>query len=519
MDGQRFDALTKAFARAPRRDLLKALAGIAVGSIVGVRGELGATAKDKPLCGPGDHNKRCGECGNCERQPDGDVVCVPLGFHCFDASTSDDNCPTCDPKTFKCRPGKKCGPCEECVMTRLQDPGESCAYSPQGRKGQCDPERNPCDPATGKCRCHKDLIFCDGQCVDSKTDRANCKRCGNKCGRCQNCKDGACVGCDDSCERCDEALGHCVSTCPGRCESCIDGRCRTDKAKCVACVPFGGGGVGAVAAVRAAPADVPECGPCEDCDLDQGCKPKACGACQECDQATGACVPKQCAPCEACQGGECVAVDCGDPCLECVDNACVPKACGDCEECVDGDCQAVDCGDPCLECRNNACAPIECPPGKHCSDGDCVCDLASCDTSKGQTPDPESCECICTNGEPACVIVLSGVRFSDCCPTTWVCSGGQCVCPEGQYPCGALPLPEEEQIPLGRSSQCASPEACCLAQDWPPIICSSPENGVRCCDARIHSGCTAEGLCQEICPGQIPCELLGLGEGCCIAAI
>jgi hypothetical protein len=469
MDGQRFDRFARTVAHGvTRRHVIGLLGGGFAAALLG-RGE--AAAK---------HCTTDADCaGNGKK-----TVCDSLNLRCVKPTVCDasEEVPDCG----SCAEAK----CDVASGEWYCATGKACTNGCFGNPITC-----ACDtPSEGMAYCHLTDTCIRPHCrKDQFFDLYGCK-----C-------------------RCPDGTTNCGDRCCGPCQDCVHGQCKKSKTKCQSCRPAGGGGVGAVAAVRAALADVPECGPCEECDPDQGCKPKTCGACEECDQATGACVPKQCPSCEACQGGECVAVDCGDPCLECVNNSCRQKACGDCQECVAGDCRAIDCGDPCLECRNNACAPIECPTGKHCSGGQCVCDPASCDAGQGQTPDPDTCECICPNEEPACVIVISGVRFSECCPTTWVCSGGQCVCPEGQRQCSHwLPLPEEEQRPTeGRTGQCATDEACCLAHEGEPFVCPSPE-GVHCCDARFDSGCSAEGLCQEICPGQIPCALLGLGEGCCI---
>ena len=45
----------------------------------------------------------------------------------------------------------------------------------------------------GACVCPGQLKACNGACVDTKTDPANCGTCGNVCGSDQACSNGTCV--------------------------------------------------------------------------------------------------------------------------------------------------------------------------------------------------------------------------------------------------------------------------------------------------------------------------------------
>jgi hypothetical protein len=338
-------------------------------------------------------------------------------------------------------------------------------------------------------RCNNDTVCCsqgqwctaEGCCPQARVCHEEGTTTNHCCAPCTECKGGKCQPCD-------------------LCDDCINGKCKKNDKKCRSCRPRGGGGGTGAAAVRALPAAAAvECGPCEECDPDQGCKPKACGACEVCNPTTSACVPKQCPACEACQGGACVAVDCGDPCLECVDNACVPKACGDCEECVGGACQAIDCGSPCLECSNNACPPKECDA------------CAPCDPATGACT-PIDC------GDP-CLVCKDGACRPTC-ETGQTCCEGDCVDTNSDpNNCGACDNACTDPLApdcLDGACGCGSNTSCNYGgQSW---CCTDVlPNGNCCCTGRITWPSTGQEVCNPCGIGTTFCycnDGIG-GWGCC----
>lgn len=260
--------------------------------------------------------------------------------------------------------------------------------------------------------CTGGLTDCDGRCVDTHSDRANCGECEQACGSTQYCETGSCVECGaprklcqgscvgvtsdaDNCgecgNRCDTAAGltcmagSCVCApgllrCKGQCVNTL-----TDKGNCGGCGQACASDTVCVAGT---------CKPATECKApeticDQACVDLTkdgdnCSACgKRCDAAKGfACASGSC----GCFAGatECQGI--------CVNNSTNPHHCGACGQ----SCQANE------ACVAGACKPTDaCPPPKQVCAGACV-DLNESDDHCG-----------------ACNI--------HCSPPLTVCYQGECV--------------------------------------------------------------------------------------------
>jgi hypothetical protein len=184
MDPSRFDRLVKALAvRRPRRVALRLLA---------VLGLSLADVEESWAAKSGRCKPRCGECAHCRRG-----------------------------KCRKTKHGKK-----------------------RCRRGRCQPLRfgTPC--TTGICQngscfaappslCPDGLTFCNGSCINTRTNDANCGGCGTVCPADRTCCDGVCRQLSTHEGNC----GVCGRACAAR-ETCCNGTCRnltTDEANCGVC--------------------------------------------------------------------------------------------------------------------------------------------------------------------------------------------------------------------------------------------------------------------------------------------
>lgn len=208
MDAQRFDDLTRFFARrTSRRAVLRGVAGgAATGLMVGVgaRPAAAQTVCDAGLTDCGGvcvdlltDMANCGACGAlCESGLVG-VACIagvcvrtscpaaltscgdnpnlPYEQHCFDLSTDPANCGAC---------GNVCasGACSGGVCAPAE--GEGCA------EGQAD---------------------CGGVCIDTCCDNNNCGACGNVCGDGLTCFEGVCDCPSGDCGEPDDTTGGTVT--------------------------------------------------------------------------------------------------------------------------------------------------------------------------------------------------------------------------------------------------------------------------------------------------------------------
>jgi hypothetical protein len=265
-------------------------------------------AADVPYCNEG-------VCGTCE-----DAGLTNCGGVCIDTNADDANCGGCD---IACDAGSTCsagvcitGDCDlDCGVGLIccnSEWGEEC-FDPNNDGANCGgcgtmcPELHYC--ASGLCECGWgdggviepgggadgrgdgcQPMECDGVCLDTCYDAANCGDCGAACAAGETCDWGTCMACADlgltdcggECAELDWSDAHC-GDCATSCaagEACVSG----------ACVP--GDGAGCLA----------------DCDASDGLV--CCAGSDECIELRwdflncGAC-GNACADGEFCDNGEC----------------------------------------------------------------------------------------------------------------------------------------------------------------------------------------------------------------------
>jgi hypothetical protein len=165
-----------------------------------------------------------------------------------------------------------------------------------------------CDSGMCDFKCNSDRTQCSGACVDTRSDKNNCGRCGNACSGAQSCDRGACE-CPAGTHDCN---GRCVSntdvaTCGDRCSPCPAPTAGSGQATCT----FG------QCDFTCNPSTPQKCGnQCVNIYTD----PKHCGGC---DAAP-------CANQHICENGKCT---CGAGKLDCVyecQDAFDVKSCGTC---------------------------------------------------------------------------------------------------------------------------------------------------------------------------------------------
>jgi hypothetical protein len=165
----------------------------------------GGCPEGQVVCGDG-----CALAGACDDCPEGQEKCEG---ECVAAGTceQDVGCPT----------GQ--APCDEGCA-----PADTCACDLR-----CDTELEACEDSV--CVCRAGLTRCDGACVDTRADAANCDGCGKACGVGTVCADGACVAsCGADQQVCGGACvdvksdslhcGDCGKLCPAD-ELCLSGNC------------------------------------------------------------------------------------------------------------------------------------------------------------------------------------------------------------------------------------------------------------------------------------------------------
>lgn len=311
------------------------------------------------------------------------------------------------------------------------------ATSPSGPSGPSGPTsetgQTAATPTVPLCAEHESE--CNGACVDTSSDAANCGLCGHACATGEECVGSVCqLGQSASCTV--QGLTDCNGT-------CVD--LTTDANNCGAC--------GTV------------CASGEEC-IDSACSTMASPPATTCDQGltdcNGVCVDlttdtSNCGACgvacatgESCSGGACAATtdcaaqgltDCNGVCVDIMTDAANCGACGAVcgtgEECGGGfcspaeqsqtaDCSAqglTDCGGTCIDIANdpNNCGGcgLVCPQGASCSAGVCIsvqAPVTDC-ASQGLT----DCGGVCVD------ITTDSVNCGGCgivCATQ--CSGGVC---------------------------------------------------------------------------------------------
>jgi len=275
MDGERFDALTRALAeRSSRRSVVRALAGVALGAAAGLLGR-GAAADDDDdddddRHGPGRScrkNKDCVAGARCQAGADSRKVCtctggripckgrcLPPGRCCNDADCPDDGDPcttsACGKKnTCRSKPagdGTPCAADDLCGVDYVCTAGACVTRDPHcpNAINACFQELESCDPATGDCtwkqtcdECFtnpaqppppagQEVLCCpeDRICRSLSGDRNEDQCCYDD----EDCVNGACCN----------KLQHCEDICCNF--TCCNGACCAEGLECLFDEPNGG---------------------------------------------------------------------------------------------------------------------------------------------------------------------------------------------------------------------------------------------------------------------------------------
>jgi len=239
MDGQRFDAMTRALAAAANRRNLFKSAAIAIGAVT-TFGRKSAFAAAAPYCGV-----TCVDSGeNCDGATDGCYTCCdPL---CVDMTTDPNNCGNC---------GVICagGPYAVCVdgVCNIVCPDGWTACADGSYCGDLGHDPQNCISCGNVCPSGQTCCGVGG-CIDLTIDLHSCGACGTDCGignRCcastcidptadlGNCGDcGVVCAADQICKR-----GACAARCPAGqlfCDpDCVDSQ--NDGANCGGCAQSG----------------------------------------------------------------------------------------------------------------------------------------------------------------------------------------------------------------------------------------------------------------------------------------
>lgn len=206
MDPNTFDEFTKAIAtKTSRRNALKGIATVAVGSVLGLFGSGEAFAKKKKCTPNGGSCSKNGTCcssfcnnGTCAPKPKG---CPTGQVHCGSV---------CCPSGQNCVNGKCAGPCPSsqvfCSGICCQ-PGQGCCG------GTCTPlNANPNCGACGNV-CGAGRTCCNGTCADLQSDNNNCGMCGHVCQGGSSCDNSACTCNPDTPQDCGAVCCHNAACC------------------------------------------------------------------------------------------------------------------------------------------------------------------------------------------------------------------------------------------------------------------------------------------------------------------
>jgi len=189
----------------------------------------------------------CGECGNkceaneaciagtCTAECPSEIQLV-CDQKCTDIKISADNCGTCG---NKCESNQYCedGICDDVcqvegetvcnhLCTNLNkdknncgECGNKCTTNEICQDGECGcPASDPyCNVPKPTCDAKETL--CGITCVDTKTDKFNCGKCGNDCGEEGNCVNGSCVDCTGK-TTCEDGICYDTQNDPNNCGGC-----------------------------------------------------------------------------------------------------------------------------------------------------------------------------------------------------------------------------------------------------------------------------------------------------------
>ena len=351
---------------------------------------------------------------------------------------------TAKKKKKKCKP--KCPVCKTCVKGKCkpQPNGTACGADQACRNGECLPTSCP-----GR------LVRCNGACVDTTSDDANCGACGNTCpagssccggGCCEGCCDGSiCKGGlnDNACGAGGTACATCAAgqachggscTCDGvSCDGCCDGstcrpgdtiaNCGINGGVCAACTgtgrSCGGGGQAGVCG----------CTPQSDAETCAG----KCGTVRNnCGQDVNC--TALCAGC--CDGGTCRT---GDATQSCGKNGAACAACTNCTSCNNGICTAG-CS-ACETCTANICEPVadgtDCGTNGGCDDGRCLRRYNFCANTGGCSAN----YAVAIGGAGLNLCMASGRPTAGLCATTSDCPTGYFCAAYGADPICAQGCP------------------------------------------------------------------------------
>ncbi|MGH2559703.1 MAG: hypothetical protein ACRDJH_11605 [Thermomicrobiales bacterium] len=454
-------------------------------------------------------------CGGCDIACEAGPTIACCDGACVDTNADKEHCGAC---------GVFCGDslfdlCCDGVCTNAFGNEEHCGAC----DNQCDTASGQvcrgsrcCSATTGPCQVNDDCcnffdlgdalvgdLCCDGVCVDSQRDEANCGACDVQCdtGAGERCAGGgttpgtcclntgvACVSDDDCCSPdlcCD---GVCTNTTfnTQHCEACnnvcvgeqvcrFEGCCIPDGEDCVTDADCCSGNrcCGGVCSLDQLGGQGDACEVDAECCGDLFCDGVCCG-----DTGVACQTDADCCFGQPCCGGRCV-----DPerdlehCGVC-DNACLAG-----QECDEGDC----CGAPGSACLGDG----DCCDGDRCCDGFCRTvfnDEEFCgDCETACAPEQQCSAGACCAEEGA-----SCATDDDCCFSTVRCCGGVCTetfnSPED---CGACDI----QCDTGVGEICQGGN-CCLAVNE---ACQSDDD---CCGSNL---CCA-GVCTNVTFNEQHCE-------------
>ncbi len=401
---------------------------------------------------------------------------------CVDTATDDANCGGCG---RPCAAGTRCA-AGTCLRADCQ--GQVCDELSVCVADQCVqraclgvvcPGGQRCN--LGACECPPGRSLCNGQCVDTALDDANCGGCGKACSTAESCAAGTCLPDDCSTATCD-GLSVCVGTaCVER--ACVGKGCATG----LLC----SGGVCACPAPRSA------CGSgCADTQTDSancGSCGRACAANEAC--AAGACFPRDCSGGQVC-----------DPlsvCFRsaCTETACVGVACPTGLECRGGACFCqpgrADCSGQCADLQTSTAHCGAC--GRACTTGQ-TCTAGACANNACAVAGQRSCGGTCTDTtiDPA-----NCGQCGDACGGGRVCVGSQCQCPQGRVSCGGSCVDTtNDTLHCGSCSQTCINGTCSNSQ------CTCPGTLIRCNGVCVDVTQNANncGSCGRVCAAGSNCS-------------
>jgi hypothetical protein len=420
--------------------------------------------------------------------PAGTIVC---NNDCINPNTDKNNCggcsaPGCNPQGVQCASNEACVD-KKCVI--------ACP------SGQCRDSATTCKATTTD----GTVTSCNGACINTKTDEANCGACGNVCSGNQACFNGACKPACPSGQCFNSATNTCVSPSQsGTCGTCVtqeDGSSTFSGTSCT------GGQT------------------CQTTDT-AGTFACACpsGTCLQ----NGQCVsPDQTATCGTCNGGTFSGTSCtgGQTCQPTNQpdtNACACPP-GQCTDAVSQSCVSPTSTNTCGTCNGQTFVPSptgqQCGTGQTCPSGQCI--QTSCTSGATLCGSGATAYCAFTSSDPQ----NCGTCGKQCNPATEVCSNGQCVT---QVSCGPNTCQSGNACVVEGGSNCGSGTTCTTCQGTTPVCNTSTHQCVQCtsdaqcsgttphCDTTTNTcvQCTDKSQCPTPAHGTATCTANKCGVAC-----